>query len=75
MSILRLLYLLSFFAPIAFLLGYIAGAPRSMPPERNYEQIDTRTMPVSPIDFYRQEDSIVVAEDPWLRPNSTYAKR
>lgn len=24
----ELLYLLSFFAPIAFLLGYIAGAPR-----------------------------------------------
>lgn len=70
MRLTQLLYLLSFFAPIAFLLGYIAGAPRPVVTPIHLERIDTRTLPVAPVDFYRHESSLVVAETNWLRPNS-----
>ncbi len=75
MRLTRLLYLVSFFAPIAFLLGYIAGAPRPAAPDLSFEYINTKTLPVSPIDFYRHEDSIAVQETAWMQPNSNYDKK
>jgi hypothetical protein len=75
MKLMQLLYLLSFFAPVAFLLGYIAGAPRPVEQKIHLERIDPRVMPVSPIDFYRNEASLVVAETVWIAPNSSIAKR
>ncbi len=70
MSLARILYLFLFFAPVAFLLGFIAGAPRAEYSAYTPPAIDVRTLPVSPIDFYRQESSLVVKDDPWLKPNS-----
>jgi hypothetical protein len=69
MKLIRLLYLLSFFAPIAFLLGYMAGAPRAVAPSYKVEHIDNRVLPATAIDFYRNEASLVVADDQWLQPN------
>jgi|688.fasta_scaffold1286554_1 hypothetical protein len=71
----RLLYLLSFFAPIAFLLGYIAGAPRPAAPDLSFEHINTKTLPVAAIDFYRNEDTIAVQETAWMQPNSHFDKK
>jgi hypothetical protein len=75
MRLTRLLYLLSFFAPIAFLLGYITGAPRPVPPDLSFEYINTKSLPVSPIDFYRNENSLLVQETAWVQPNSSYEKK
>lgn len=75
MKLMQLLYLLSFFAPVAFLLGYIAGAPRPVEQKIYLERIDPRVMPVSPIDFYRNETSLVVADTVWLEPNTAIAQR
>ncbi|MBM3760092.1 MAG: hypothetical protein FJW36_07575 [Acidobacteria bacterium] len=75
MKLMQLLYLLSFFAPIAFLLGYIAGAPRPVEQKIHLERIDPRVLPVSPIDFYRNETSLVVTETSWIQPNSSVMQR
>jgi len=75
MKLTKLLYLLSFFAPVAFLLGYIAGAPRPQDRRIFEEKIDTRTLPVSSIDFYKNESSLVVEEHQWLQPNSAIPAR
>lgn len=72
MRLTRLLYLFSFFAPVAFLIGYIAGAPKPAAPVLSYEYIDTKTIPVSPIDFYRNENSLVVQGTSWIQPNSSF---
>ncbi len=69
MRISQLFYLLSFFAPIAFLLGYIAGAPRPVQQPLHLEKIDTRAMPVTAVDFYLHEASLVVSDEPWIQPN------
>jgi hypothetical protein len=70
MKISQMFYLLSFFAPIAFLLGYIAGAPRPVVQRVHLDKIDPRPLPSSDIDFYRHESSMVVADTHWLQPNS-----
>lgn len=75
MSLSRILYLLVFFAPVAFLLGYMAGAPRPTAPAFATTHIDTRQLPVSPIDFYRHENSLVVRDEAWLKPNSEIPTR
>lgn len=70
MKITRLLYLISFFAPVAFLCGYILGAPRYQSPSLDFNRIDARAMPVSAIDFYNNEATIAVGESDWLKPNT-----
>ena len=70
MRISQMFYLLSFFAPIAFLLGYIAGAPRPVVERVHLDRIDPRPLPGSPIDLYRYEASMVVADQQWLQPNA-----
>ncbi len=76
MSLSRILYLLVFFAPVAFLLGYMAGAPRpSAAHAFATTHIDTRQLPVSSIDFYRHENSLVVRDEPWLQPNTAIPTR
>lgn len=71
----QLLYLLMFLAPVSFLFGYMMGAPRPAVRDYRMQDIDTRTLPVSPIDFYRNEGSMVVETKPWIRPNSEALKR
>jgi hypothetical protein len=75
MSLSRILYLLVFFAPVAFLLGYMAGAPQPTAPSFATNHIDTRQLPVSSIDFYRHENSLVVRDEPWLQPNTAIPTR
>ncbi len=75
MKITRLLYLISFFAPVAFLCGYILGAPRYQSPSLDFNRIDSRAMPVSAIDFYNNEATIAVGESDWLKPNTSLATR
>ncbi|MCX6611765.1 MAG: hypothetical protein NTW74_13045 [Acidobacteria bacterium] len=57
------------------MLGYIAGAPRPTAPDLSFEYINTKTLPVSPIDFYRNENSLLVQETAWMQPNSSYEKK
>lgn len=66
---------MSFFAPIAFLIGYIAGAPRPAAQDLSFEHINTQTMPVSQIDFYRNETSLIVQEATWIRPNTSFQSK
>lgn len=75
MRISKLFYLLSFFAPIAFLLGFIAGAPRPVNEKIHLEQIDTRTLPVTGVDLYMHQDSMVVEDVKGLQPNSEIEPR
>lgn len=74
MKLSQLVYLLLFFAPVAFLLGFIAGAPRPVEQKVVYEKIDTRTLPVSPIDLARHESSMVVQDTPVLQRNDQVAR-
>jgi len=70
MPLSRLLYLFAFFAPVMFLLGYMVGAPKPVQQRFDTSKIDTRKLPVSPIDFYRHEGSLMVDDQPWLQPNN-----
>jgi hypothetical protein len=74
MKLLRLVTLLCFLAPVAFLLGFIAGAP-APGPRPGLQAIDTRYLPVSEYDLARQETSLVVDGIDWLRPNVSFASR
>lgn len=74
MKLLRLVTLLCFLAPVAFLLGFIAGAP-APGPRPVLQAIDTRYLPVSDLDLARQETSLVVEGVDWLRPNVSFASR
>lgn len=69
MKLSQLLYLLSFFAPIAFLLGYMAGAPRPVQQPLFLQKIDTRLLPASDLDIARHEASFVVDDRKWIQPN------
>lgn len=75
MQFIRLLYLICFFAPVAFLCGYILGAPRYTPPTLDFNRIDSRPMPVSAIDFYPNEATLAVQENPWLQSNASFGNR
>lgn len=76
MKITRYLYLICFFAPVAFLCGYILGAPRYTPPSLDTARIDSRALPVSVADFYKNEATLTdTGENKWLKPNSTLADR
>lgn len=74
MKLLRLVTLLCFLAPVAFLLGFIAGAP-GPGPRPGLQAIDTRHLPVSEYDLARQETSLVVDGVDWLRSNISFASR
>jgi hypothetical protein len=74
-NLLRVFYLLVFLAPVSFLLGYIAGAPRTTAREYHMPPVDKEILPVSPIDFYRNENSLVVETKPWIQPNSEFVRR
>ncbi|WP_031500269.1 hypothetical protein [Bryobacter aggregatus] len=69
MKHIRLLYLCCFLAPVAFLCGYIAGAPRYIPPELNFNRIDPRPIPVARPDIFQPETSLLPDDPPWLQPN------
>lgn len=76
MKITRFLYLICFFAPVAFLCGYILGAPRYTPATLDAARIDSRAMPVSAADFYNNEATLTdTGDDKWLKPNSAFANR
>jgi hypothetical protein len=75
MNLSRILYLTVFLAPVSFLMGYIAGAPRAQGVSYQMAPIDEKPLPVSPIDFYRQEDSLVVETPEWLKPNLNIERR
>lgn len=74
MKLSRLVQLLCFLAPVAFLLGFIAGAPAPAPAPA-LQKIDTRYLPVSEIDLARQETSLMVQDVDWLRPNVSFSSR
>jgi hypothetical protein len=76
MKLVRILYLVSFFAPVAFLLGYILGAPTplSTPPHYQPPPINRTAMPVSEEDFYRFEGSLATSTEAPLNPNSAYTQ-
>lgn len=74
MKQLRLVYLLCFLAPVAFLLGYIAGAPPEAP-RASANSIDTRHLSISNLDLARQETSLVVDGVDWLQPNVSFDSR
>lgn len=74
MKLSRLVQLLCFLAPVAFLMGFIAGAPAPAP-ATGLPSIDTRYLPVSEIDLARQETSLMVQDVDWLRPNVSFASR
>jgi len=71
----RILYLMVFLGPVSFLMGYMLGAPRAQGEGYQMAPIDEKPLAVSPIDFYRQEDSLVVEEPDWLKPNSSIERR
>lgn len=75
MKLISLLYLFCFFAPIAFLIGYMAGAPRPVAPIISFREIDTRALPVSALDLQRNEGLILTDEVPWLVPNTYYQRQ
>lgn len=76
MKITRFLYLICFFAPVAFLCGYILGAPRYVTPTLDPARIDTRALPVSATDFYKNEATLTdTSENNWLKPNAALANR
>lgn len=75
MKLMSLLYLFCFFAPIAFLIGYMVGAPRPVAPAMDFGKIDTRAMPVSPIELNRLDGAILAKDDNWLIPNASYKRQ
>ena len=75
MKLMSLLYLFCFFAPVAFLIGYMAGAPRPVAPTIDFRGIDTRAMPVSALDLNRNDGLIMAKEEQWLVPNTSFQKQ
>ena len=75
MKLMSLLYLFCFFAPVAFLIGYMVGAPRPVAPVLDFRSIDARAMPVSAIDLNRSDGVILAKEDHWLIPNRAFKKQ
>lgn len=72
---LRILYLACLLSPVAFLLGYIAGAPKAVAaPQLDFGGVDTRHLQ---IDSRQINDGGSILMDPRLQlaPNSQYQPR
>ncbi len=66
----RLLYLLLFLSPVAFLCGYIAGAPKGIQaPRLHFEGVDTRHLRPQGQDYLDTEGSLIIGDSARLAPN------
>lgn len=69
MKSIRLLYLLCLLGPVAFLFGFIAGAPRTTAEVALPAAVDARHLPVSAIDYSEHEGNLATPDNDWLQPN------